>query len=76
MFMVETPSFDMTMQQACTMPCCMEEKRREVGRLPKKQAPERLDEALRRLTQRPTQLSQAGELCADNKKWETWPNET
>ena len=52
------------------MPCCMEEKRREAGRLPKKQAPERLDETLRRLTQRPTQLSQAGELCADNKKWQ------
>ena len=35
MFMVDTPSFDTTTQQACTMPCCLEETRREAGCLPK-----------------------------------------
>src|SRR5438132_8768997 len=32
----ETPSFDMTTQQAVELPCCMEETRREASRLPKK----------------------------------------
>src|SRR5689334_2035329 len=69
MFIVTTPSFDMTTRQAFTMPCCMEETRREAGLLPKKQAPQRLDETLRRTTHKPIQLSQAGKPCANNKKW-------
>src|SRR5947207_2226677 len=35
MFMLETPSFDMTTQQAVGLLCCLEETRREANRLPK-----------------------------------------
>jgi hypothetical protein len=49
----------------------MAKTRREAGRLPKKQAQERLVETLLRKTQKPTQLSQAGEPFADNKKWKS-----
>ncbi len=43
--------------------------KREASRLPKKQAQERLDETLLCKTQKPKQLSQAGELSAEIKKW-------
>jgi len=50
MFMVETPLFNRTTQQAGIPPCRMEETRREASRLRKKQAQQRLDETLLRTT--------------------------
>jgi hypothetical protein len=50
MFMVETPSFDKTTQQAVVPLCRMEETSREAGHLPKKQAPERFIQTPRRTT--------------------------
>jgi hypothetical protein len=69
MFIVTTPSFNRTIQQAGVLRRCMAQIKREASRLPKKQAQERLDETLLCTTQKPKQLSQAGELSAEIKKW-------
>jgi hypothetical protein len=44
--------------------------KREAKSLPKKQAQERFIKKLLHTTEKPTQLSQAGGLCADNEKWD------
>jgi len=58
-----------TTQQAGGLRRCMAHTKRKASRPPKKQAQERLDETLLCTTQKLKQLSQAGELSAEIKKW-------
>jgi hypothetical protein len=69
--MEESPSFDKPFSRQVD---CVAAWQKQEGRpiaSPKKQAQERLVETLLRKTQKPTQRSQAGELYADNKKWDS-----
>jgi hypothetical protein len=69
MFMGKTPSFVQD-RTASSYTDSLHGRNKKGGQSPpKKQAPERFNQTLRRMTHKPTQLSQANELCADNKKW-------